>query len=372
MKIISLIFVLCLISQCFGLTSISFSGNVSTTGGVTTGEYDFRETIVWLIPIDIGIASYTLAGYASAEVTATGSESNGTGSLQVNGDLIIGAVKFYTGTVPVSYLGYIDAQFNANKQVDALSGTDVTSYNYSAAGGFILTAYQRIEELDPSGNVVRTLTLKDLVWDVTGGNSTDGYLHYVTLNAQNPLFQTLLKSGESVTMTFLVSEILGQVSVAGVTVDVTPKTLESVIQINGWSYTSSSNNLAFVAGVGTGSSAGDSTGSVTVASGSGNNQVYANFAHQAMVSGTWKDATVTATSTSDFSLVTDDASIQAQASSVYKGSYNLQVVTISFPAGAESIVYDPTQGSGTPLPGSNNSANTLFFVVLLLAIVILI
>jgi len=365
-----LVFFLCLLSQCFAITSISFSSGNVTANGVTQGEFDFRETIVWDLPFDFGLVSYTLAGYASLGISGNGSGNGVNGSAQINGDLIIGAIKFFSGVVPVSFLGYIDAQLNVNK-AGSLSGTDVTTFNYTAASGFILTTYRTLTEQDPSGNVVRTVTLKDLVWSVTGGNSTDGYLHYITLNGVNPILGTQsLKSGESVSMTFLISEILGQVTIGANVINVTPKTLESVIQINSWAYQSAANNLVFTCGVGTGSATGDSAGSVTLASGSGSSQVYANFDHHVDVSGSLIAATVTKTSTTDFTLVTDDASIQAQAASVYNGKYNLAVVTIAFPAGAESITYDPSQGTGMPIP--YNGASTLLAVLLLSIIVMLI
>jgi hypothetical protein len=377
MKIISLVFILCLLSQSFAITSITFSGNVSNADGVTSGEWDFRETVVWDIPINLGIVSYTLAGYASAGITVTGSGNGVNGSAQANGDLIVGAVKFFSGTVPVSFLGYINAQLNVNK-VGSLQGTDVTTFNYSSASGFILTTYRSLTEQDPSGNVVRTLNLKDLVWSVTSGNSTDGYLHYITLAASNPLFVNppILMSGESISMTFLISDILGQVTIGANVINVTPKTLESILQVNSWSYQSAANNLVFTCGVGTGSATGDSAGTVTLASGSGDSQVYANFDGHVDISGSLKLATITKISTTNFTLVTDDASIQAQANSVYNGNFNLAVVTVAFPAGAESINYDPSQGAGQPIlysqPTGTNSASTLLAVLLLAIIVMLI
>jgi len=89
-------------------------------------------------------------------------------------------------------------------------------------------------------------------------------------------------------MTFLVSEVLGVVKFGSIETSVTPKTLESVLEINGWSYSNTQNHLVFVCGVLTGSATGESSGLVTFASGSGENQVYAHFSGSVDVSGTKK------------------------------------------------------------------------------------
>jgi len=362
-----------LIAQILAHGPITFSGNVSVNAaGVTMAEYKYRATSVWTIPISLPpFGSFTLAAYASAEVSASGTNTSG----QVSGDLIVGAIKFYSGIVPVSFMGYINAQINANRNVDSVSNSDVTSFNYTAAAGFILTAYAKIEERGPAGAVVRSIELKNLVWDVAAGNSSGG-LHYIKLHASNninpltPNLHNLLKTGESIGMTFLISEVLGEVTFESVTTAVTPKSLESIIDINGWTYVTTANHLVLVCGVATGAAAGSSAGMVTVSSGSGANQVYAHFDGHVDVSGTKKSVTVTATKTSNFGLITDDADIQATASSVYKGQFNLQVVEIAFPAGADKITYDPTIGSGTPLASS--AQTTLLFALFLAIIVLLI
>jgi len=293
MKTIALIFILSILTQqALSFSSISFSGNVTKdeTSGVKTGEFDFRATNVWLLPINLGFAAFTLGCYSSLSVNAKG--SNGTG--QVNANLIVGAIKFFSGQLPLSYMGYLNAQLTATRTV-VPGSTDVTKVDLAGSGGFILTSYNAIEERTQSGAVVRTVKLKELVWSATAGNSTNvngGMLHYVTLTAQNPsigiLEKKILQSSENVAMTFLVSEVLGVVKFGSIETSVTPKTLESVLEINGWSYSNTQNHLVFVCGVLTGSATGESSGLVTFASGSGENQVYAHFSGSVDVSGTKK------------------------------------------------------------------------------------
>jgi len=333
-------------------------------------EFKYRSTTTWVIPITIPfVGSVNLAFYASAEVSATGSGNNQTGgNATVSGDLILGAIKFVTGLSPVSYMGYINAQVTATRDINSIANTDVTKFDYKGSAGFILSSYLRIDERDSSGVTVRKVLLKDLVWTVANGTSTKG-LHYISLSASNKLFQNTLHNGESVTFNFLIAEVLGAVTFGSIEVPVTPKTLESVIEINGWGYASSSNKLVLVCGVATGTAAGASAGTVTLASGSGKNQIYADFSKVVDVSGTKKSVTVTSTKVVNFSDVSDDTDVQVAAASVYNGTYSLALVEVALPAGASKITYDPTIGSGTPIQKSG--ASTVFFFSLLLSLVVL-
>jgi len=277
----------------------------------------------------------------------------------------------FTGQkTPASFIGYVAAQLNVYSTVNQLTNMNFTSYNLTAAGGFVLTSYNRIEERNPSGAVVRYVLLRNLRWSVTAGNSTGGYLHYITMTGANPLINlpNTLNQGESIAMTFIIAEVLGEVSFGSVKTIVHPKALESVLEINDWNYVNNANHLVFVCGVATGAAIGASAGTVTVSSGSGNNQVYAHFDGNVDISGSKRSAKVTAVKTADFNLVTDDVDIRASADAVYHGQFNLQVVEIAFPPGATKITYDPQIGSGTPIV---DSAQTNILFVLLLAIIVL-
>jgi len=377
MKAVALFFILCIIAQqATALVDVSFSGNVSTDDktGIKTGELDFRATNVWLVPVNLGIVSYTLAAYASVGVTATVTNTSGV----INGNLIVGAIKFYSGQLPLSYMGYFNASVSATRNVVG-TGTNTISYNYAGSAGFVLTSYVKLEERTPTGAVVRTILMQDLVWSVTAGNTTTqngGLLHYVTLSGNNPSIfgftKTILKSGEEVAMTFLVSEVIGKVKVGTVETYVCPKVLESVLEVNGWQYESVSNKVVFTCGVLTGSASGESAGKVTFASGTGENQVYAHFSGYVNVGGKNKKATVVASKTSDISAVINDTTIQASATTTYQGNLAASFVEISFPAGATSILYDPSIGSGQPLIYEDSAITASFCAILLFIVVLLI
>jgi len=358
------LFFLILIAQSLALTSVSFSGNVSEAE--KTAEFRYRHTTVNVFPVNYGIVGGTIGVYTSAEVGVSATNTSG----QISGDLIVGAIRFFTNTVPVSYLGYVSAQVRAEKQISGIANnTDpAVSFNYTVAAGFILTSYSRIEERNPSGTVVRTLLLKELNFQVSGGNSNGG-LHYVTVTASNSIANIFaLRAGEVVSFTFLVSEVLGEVTFGSVKAKLSPKALESVLEVSGWKYVSTSNHLVLVCGVATGAAVGAAAGKVTMASGTGTNQVYAHFAGVADVSGTKKSVSVKVIKGVSLSDVSDDGQIQAQVNAAYAGQLNLAIVEINLPAGADKITYDPSIGAGTPIV---DSAQTNFLFALLLAIVVL-
>jgi len=84
-----------------------------------------------------------------------------------------------------------------------------------------------------------------------------------------------------------------------------------------------------------------------------------------------KKVTVTKTKTTDLSIVVDDVSINATATSAYNGMVQGSVVEIEFPPGSQKIIYDPSIGSGQPLKPIDDSAMTVAFCAVLLFIVLL-
>jgi len=304
--------------------------------------------------------TYTLAGYVSVGINASKTSNT---SASVSGDLIVGLVQFAPNKVPVSILAHVNGSGSVSKPTQS----SIASFDFTVSSSIVLTSYISIVEKDASGNVVRTLNLKDLSYNADSGS--DSSLHYITFNAANNILKQVLKSGEAVSLTFLISEILGTVTIGSVTTPVvTPKTLESIIQISGWSYASSTNYLTLVTGVGIGTSQSSGSGGVTLSSGNGDNQVYVDYADSADINGNSQSVTVNKSSSTDVSFICDDTGFTGYVSSVYRGSVSWNIVEIKFAPGASSIVYDPTAGIGQPL---QNNANVILFSMLLFAIVLL-
>jgi len=353
---ITLLAIFLLITVVFGTTTITYD----TSRNVTTGnidEFTYRRTGVWAIPL----TGFTLAGYYSAAVDVQGSG----GSVTAHGDLIAGLIKFVYTQIPVAFMGYISADASASQT--STDATSLSQIDYSAAGAFIVTAYLRLEERTPAGAVVRSVVLKNLVWSTQNGSSSDG-LHYIVVSAANPLLGSQLKTGESVQMTFLISETLGIVNFGAVSTPVTPKTLESVIEISGWSYSDPTNNVALVTGVVTGAAAGKADGVSTISTGSGASKVYVVYSAEADIGGK-TGAVIIKTSAAAVTDVNDDSTISAAANAVYKAGLKANIVDISFPAGSANIIYDPSCGAGDPL-GSSGVATLIVSLLVLVAVLL--
>jgi hypothetical protein len=338
-------------------TVYAFASSNATTV-VNKDEFKFRSTNLYMVDV-LGIG---LAGvYYSASLDAM---RTGQGSGTVSGDIILGAVKFIPGQIPITLLGYIAATANIS-----LTPGGVASASFAAAGGFILHAALRLEERNPAGTAVRTVSLKACTWNVGGSNDSTGHLRFVTIS---PSFCFNKVSGETVEFVFFISDILGKVELGnGVTATVTPKTLESVVVIKNWNYADKANTLSLVYGTVTGAMAESGsvvagTGNILTA-GSGNNQVYAQYARTASINGASGNVVINHAAAGDISLIIEDGNNTAVLTAVYKGIGGVQgkYTTITFPAGASDIVYDPTIGSGDHI---EDDAKTLLLSILLLVV----
>jgi len=334
-------------------TTIQYSSSKNVTVS-NAGKFSFRSTGVFVESIQ-GLGS--VAGYYSTEFDATTTNTSGYAS----GDLIAGLIKFVPTQVPGTFMAYIKASGSAKIGTD---GTTLSKFDYTAAGGFILTAYVRLDEKDTSGNVVRSIKLKDLLWSTQNGSNNG--LHYVTVSASN-IF--ILKGGESIQLSFLISEKLGIVDFGSVSTPVTPKTLESVVQISGYNYATSTNTLTLVTGVVTGSAGATFDGVSTVATGSGDSKVYAIYSNDVDISGKPGKVTIKTTATAQFTDISDDAVSQAVVKGVYSAGIQAKIIEVTFPAGAPNIIYDPSCGAGEPL-GASGVTLIVSIIGLLVALLI--
>jgi hypothetical protein len=346
--------------------TIQFSKNITVTDSVKT-EFAYRKTQVWSfsLPNIVTAAVYASAGLSGVTSTST-NQFNG----QFVGDLIVGAIRFVVGKVPATFFGYIGA--SASVAVTNTGGDITSSFNYSAAGAFLALSYLRIEERS-GGSEVRTCYLKNLGWAVSNVTSQNG-LHFVTLTASEGIFdfppRTDLYAGEKLSMTFIVSEVMGEVQIGAVSAKVTPKKLESIIEIQDWQYKSQGNHLVLISGVGTGAAAGAISASGAVSSGSGATQTYAYFSSDVDVGGTKKKAYVTksAVASTQAQIVIDDTSVTASLNAAYKGAASFHIVEVAFPAGANHIIYDPGAGAGSFVDGA--ASFVVFFLLLAICVLL--
>jgi len=132
---------------------------------------------------------------------------------------------------------------------------------------------------------------------------------------------------------------------------ITPKAIESWIQIQDWPFDSENNTLSLIMAVGAGSASFSASG--TLSSGSGSEQIYFRTADSVYIDGQMKKVLRVNASTSANGLIGfENDGVVAQLEAKYKAAASVTIVEISFPYG-KFIEYDPTVGAG-PDPYQNS------------------
>jgi len=255
----------------------------------------------------------------------------------------------FPSLAPYSYLTSFDASAGSS--------------SLSLSEGFVGAAYTYISEVDANGVIVQQFPLSDFTWSSTAVTTSSSTLQYATTTG------TLLgQTGFSVSFTLVVSSVVGLVSSSGSTpinALVTPKSLEVILEIDGFPYTNVANSAQLTVGVATGSTellANISSlpvvgNSYALSVGSGLSAVYVTFASQANVDGNKGDVNISievAGSADVGGLSTELFSLTSQVS--------CKLVNITFPAGSAKIIYDPATGTGVPpvVVASTSGGQTLY------------
>jgi len=261
-------------------------------------------------------------------------------------DGIFGTGYTGLGISPSAYLAYYDIFANWN------SSANFASADVSGAGGFIGNAILSLDEIDSGSNVVQTIYLKDLPWTTTDTSYGTGGLLFATFQGKqvlNPNFE--------VDITFILSDVVGVLNLAGKPV-ITPRVLESVIEIINFPYKSTSNRVRL--NIGVGSAAGDiqasGTGTgTTLVSGSGDGTVYITLNGQAQINGDTQDITISGFVDATGIEALNNTNLVEQVNVKYGASASFKINSVIFPAGATHIQYDPSMGTGTPPQSSGMS-----------------
>jgi len=335
--------------------SWEFTGNFSAST-INSNQWTYRP--IEFSTFDI-LGGWLGANYWSAKVS--GSILNG------SVDLVTGSAYIGIDSVPFSFLTYFQDSYNLS--VDISAGQNFADLNVVASTGYVGTAYISLEETTPNGTLVNTLSLKwatpiietGITWAQTDVDSSDGTLNYVTYNGTDS------NSNTKVSITFLISSVAG---ILNQNVQISPKSLESVVAISGYPYKNAANSLSLVIGVGTGGVNGTLSGDTIYASGS---NVYFSLSDKVSVGGSLVGASISGYSNGNIDEQVDISSFKSQLQGRYNSDWTFNLVKVTFPAGADNIVYDPAVGSGnSPLSSSSSSASALavsflFFVFALLA-----
>jgi len=302
--------------------SISYSKNVSLT--VNNQDFDYRSTSLdtW------SILNFNGAFFSSVSVGHT--------QHSTEGDAVWGAAYINVGSIPLVWLAY----WNTTVSYD--SNTNFNELDVTSSSGYIANSYIFLTEKNPSGAVVKVQSLAQEIvklgsyfdWDI-GGAQSNGGLKWATFTG-GPTGQSW-----KINLTFVVSDVIGVIDYAQAIVS--PKSLESIVQITNYPYQNAGNTLSLTIGIATGSA--NAQGSIIV-SGSSQNKVSFAVSNTAIVDGSTRSISVSSFSSGDFDTDFGDSNLKAQLDDKYSGNAEIKLVTVTFPAGANNIIYDPTVTAG--------------------------
>jgi len=271
-------------------------------------------------------------------------------------DGIFGAAYVGINIPPSSWVAYFDVAANWNTQ------GNTTSANVTAAIGLLGSAYLSLDEVTPSGSVAQTILLKDLFWTIIDTSVGTGGLRFATFHG--------IKSGLEVDITYVLSNVVGVLDIPGNPI-VTPKSLEIIVEIKNFPYTVNSNQVRLNIGVGSIAGAAQAAGSVTYVAGSGTSSVYFGLNGNAQVNGASTPVQISEFIDANATAAFQNADLQGQVSGKFGVSAVFKIVSITFPAGASDILYDPALGTGNPPVSAAASLFSFQCVFVLVSVIML-
>lgn len=240
-------------------------------------------------------------------------------------------------------------------------------------------AYYRLDEVDASGAVVFSYNIfsegLDVDWQVSAGSNTN--LRWAELNTELNL-RASTDASFDIAVTFFLSNVVGRLNVAGTVM--TPRNLESVIRISNYRYAAATNKLVLHMAVAHGQTQFSASGN-KISTGQNLEQIYVQLASNCRVSsdpeamdGDEKSVTLGSwSSNSTVKSIIGSSAFNSYLQSKFQSNWNIRTITITFPANASNIVYDPALAAGSSNAAGPTNAATSFAVpsLLLLAIVAL-
>jgi hypothetical protein len=269
-------------------------------------------------------------------------------------DGLYGAAYAGIGSLPSAYLSFV-----LSSSSWSINPSDYTQANASAAAGFIGKTFISLDEVDGQGNIQNTIPLKGLLWSTVDQSVGQGGLRYLTIQTTQGQL--------AVNISFVYSNVVGVLNVIGTAV-VTPKTFESIISIQNFPYKSTANSVRLNLGVGTAAATASVQGSVThLVSGSGQTGTFLTLDHVASINGAATPVSISAFTNGGGQLDFGNDVLKAQIVAKYGAAASFQFVSVTFPAGATNIVYDPSIGAGASPPTSSGMKNVASFFALMIA-----
>eukprot|EP01125_Pyxidicula_operculata_P000882 TRINITY_DN10779_c0_g1_i1.p1 TRINITY_DN10779_c0_g1~~TRINITY_DN10779_c0_g1_i1.p1 ORF type:complete len:377 (-),score=65.18 TRINITY_DN10779_c0_g1_i1:55-1185(-) len=317
----------------------------------------------------LSVGTWDLFGYHGAWINSVQLDVNNSTEPSVSGDFIWGSVYAGSGLYPISYLAYFGASANAERNVTNTTGW--ATFSVDATAAFIGSGFLKIVEKDQDGNVVDGLDFSDftLKWD------RDDALSRSLSNYSAGIYVivfTTTKGSVNIQLQYVVVRkpgIINNTFVGSITM--VPKSIESIITITGWGYKNSSNYLALRVGVAGAKGSLQKSGQISF--GSGTSRTFFYFSKSVYVDSKLTSVGAIAVEQVNISKAFGLTAFSLQAQSKYGSDGGCFIVEIPFPAGANSITYDPTTGTGdSPYDDIQNPSNLGLIVGLVVTAVILI
>jgi len=309
----------------FAQITVNYKANTNVT--LANGnDFKYRKTVVTDLSIPY-IYNALFVSSVSLEVTP------GT----ANYDALFGSAYAGAGNPPSAYIAYFDSM----AKWTATGNYGNASVN--SAEGFVGSVYISLDEVTASGSVVQTIALKSLGWTVEDKSVGNGGLRYET-------FKGSLTGSFVVHVTYVLSDVVGVLDVTGNGI-VTPKSLESIIEIDNFPYQSTQNSVRLNIGVGTASASLSAQGSVTqIVTGNGQAAAYFTVDSTAQINGAATKVSISSTAAGQAATTFGNSALVGQVNGKYGASADFKIVTVTFPAGATKIVLDPSIGAGSAPP----------------------
>jgi len=342
---------------------------VLAPSGATTGDSSKRFSTFIALP---SFGSFYISVEDKTDLEKVGTGGSFTGSFSASG--IIGGSSFFClGLLGCSTPYTYSAIFSAEGSATSSGGATTGQFSESESGSY--TFYYSVEEHDPSGTVVATTDFSSLTW-------SSGLLQQASVTAGDNALQWQVNTGTGtdnfvVNITMITSQQSGTLNLQNSFIN--PKQIETVIDITGYTYASPVNNLVLVLyssiiNANVSGTISSTTGAVSA--GTGSNAVYVAFSGSAVVDGKYKSLGTDAVTTTEVS--SGEFAGGSDSVGTVTGSFSdsVKIVyakhTISFPAGAEAISYDPKSGYGTqPNYSGAESRAAGFLGALLMTLVML-
>lgn len=336
--------------------SISYSGSGNISASATKDHgLSWRSTGL----LDLDVLSLTLNTQYHSFATQI---HNNTASI----DLVYGALAIPQAQLPYTFI----AAFSGTTSWSF--GNSLLTASASASAAYIASAYIGLQEKNSTGSVINTFLFRqtpllknNFVWSRSASSGGSNGLTYAQFTGSPGSDSTW-----NVSLTFIASDVVGKINYADAVVG--PKSVETVVAINGYPYQASTNTLSLVMAVATGQASASAAGSATsLTSGSGDSEVYFSLSNTHLNGAEVHPVQVSAFTAGDYDSDIGNNYFQAQVQGKYNAQASLQKVTATFAAGASNIVYDPAMGAGTNPQQLSSSAFALAPAVALLAVVVM-